>query len=355
MGFLVTLIFFLLLSQLAPSTADLPPNLENLPEKLKLIVIAQEEGRLQAIQAIEGTKAEMQGLEDELSSLERALTAAHRLRATTMGHHGTCMWRRTRNCDPHGPREPGKDKPCHRPISGRHSGYCDCNGDFTKASWEPGYDCETSPQPDCETICEALEASEEASPAVDPHPVSEAVAIEEEEQAQKAVDDVNAQLRQLQHRLDMYPNEDHYGYYTLEGQTLELAVPQPYKMKVNHHPDGELDARDRNYTIEFFKEAHVQMDLDDGDGVWQDFEVAQTMSLGKWEGWVDHRTAHFHEGAFCWGAKHRNGPQLQLYAHFVCGLDAHLKDFRESNRCVWEVTVVHPGACDPEQLAKFEL
>merc|ERR1719410_437351 len=55
-----------------------------------------------------------------------------------------CAWRATGNCSWKGPREPWRDEDdCNIPIPlcKGSSGWCDCNGDDVRQSWEPAMDC----------------------------------------------------------------------------------------------------------------------------------------------------------------------------------------------------------------------
>ena len=66
----------------------------------------------------------------------------------------SCMWRQTGSCAADGTnREPDDDEHCSVTIPTGASGFCDCNGNNAKDASELGYDCSSSPTPDCNAVC----------------------------------------------------------------------------------------------------------------------------------------------------------------------------------------------------------
>jgi len=138
-------------------------------------------------------------------------------------------------------------------------------------------------------------------------------AVKAEKAAKADLQKHEDQHDQLQQKLDAL-GDDKLGFATLADQTLEKH-------------SGE-----HNYKVTFFDEAEQEY-----------------TSLGTWEGWTGPLTAKFSNGQHCW-----QGPARSLLLTFECGLDAELKDIAEPSRCVYEATVVHPGACDEKELEQMD-
>eukprot|EP00929_Paragymnodinium_shiwhaense_P031143 TRINITY_DN17521_c0_g1_i1.p1 TRINITY_DN17521_c0_g1~~TRINITY_DN17521_c0_g1_i1.p1 ORF type:complete len:509 (-),score=187.18 TRINITY_DN17521_c0_g1_i1:58-1584(-) len=130
-----------------------------------------------------------------------------------------------------------------------------------------------------------------------------------EKEARTALDANEAKSTEIEKKLALF-DDDHMGYASLEGKTVEKKV-------------GEF-----MYKLNFFQRAS------------QDHT-----SLGSWKGWSGKNIATFENGQHCW-----QGPARSLTIKFECGLEAEIIDVIEPSRCVYEATVEHPGACDDREL-----
>lgn len=69
----------------------------------------------------------------------------------------SCLWRATAGCKKDGKRLPSQDLACGESIPADHektSGWCDCNGNSERDSWEMGYDCHSVERmPTCAAMC----------------------------------------------------------------------------------------------------------------------------------------------------------------------------------------------------------
>lgn len=141
---------------------------------------------------------------------------------------------------------------------------------------------------------------------------SQSPILDAEKSTKKTLDDNKAQTREFEEKLEQL-GEEYLGYAALAGKTIEKKVTEfKYKLKF-------FDRAEQDHT-----------------------------SLGSWKGFTGPRTAVFDGGASCW-----NGPQRKLTITFDCGLDAGLIEVTEPARCVYEGTVVHPGACSADELAEL--
>lgn len=383
-------------------------------EKLKLGVSKKEAVKAAAIQDRDQWRNELEKLKGQLPELEKVLSeakaaadveraAAAAEAANLTGAAAACMWRQTGGCSPTGEREPSNDKLCNVVIPAGSSGFCDCDGDGRQGAGEPGYDCSSSPPGKCYEACktagllepsptnkatvedasevqsfkaadgsedkaqvseyakwmdgaasvlgsEAQGASEtnQEKPQVseytkwmdnaesivqpkheqadsttqgpsDGSTVGEQVsqkddtvatsALDAEKVAQKNVDDLMRRQEELESKLATV-SEEHMGYASLSGKTLSRRV-------------SEWD-----FKIEFFGEAK------------QDYT-----SLGRWSKWTGPHMGVFENGQTCW-----EGPARSLTVKFQCGEQQELLDVFEPSRCLYEATLTHPGACDPEEL-----
>jgi len=67
-------------------------------------------------------------------------------------------------------------------------------------------------------------------------------------------------------------------------------------------------------------------------------------TLGRWKGW-DPRMPHV--GIFENGDRCFSGRVRELRVSVQCGENPDILQVREPSQCVYEATMTHPGACDP--------
>lgn len=108
------------------------------------------------------------------------------------------------------------------------------------------------------------------------------------------------------------------GYASLNGKTLAIKKDE------------------FTYKVAFFEYA-VQ-------------EAQEPTYLGFWAGFTSMQSARFMGGAGCW-----MGPPRSLHVTFECGESISLLDVTEPSKCLYAATVVHPGACDADELATLTL
>merc|ERR1712232_725504 len=132
----------------------------------------------------------------------------------------------------------------------------------------------------------------------------------EEGRTKAALRKSNARLAEAERHLELL-SEDRLQFGSLVGSSLESKI-------------GEF-----TYKFKFFKEA-----------------MQDSTKLGVWKGWAGRILGQFENGTRCWG-----GPDRSLNIKFECGLEEAIVDVTEPSRCVYEATVMHPGACDSGELA----
>jgi len=329
------------------------------------------ESRAWGLAEKERLRAELARLKAELPALEKALEATSVKRATSEGKSGVCMWRQTGGCDPDGPREPKKDRSCTRAIPGRDSGYCDCNGNFKRELSEPGFNCETSPTPNCHSVCKPLEkeATEARSSAQEEgkEVVSPAASKEEQQPSQEASDIEQAQVSEYAKWMDgaasmlgsgdnsaEKPSVDDGNERGAQETTVGLSEQKAAQKLVDANKER---TRKVQATLASLPDSHLvyssllgsKLSVSSNSG--KDYQVMffedakqDNQLLGRFKEWNGPRTAIFEGGSRCW-----SGGERKLYLHFQCGLTPKLGDVRELEHCKYEASVWHPGACDDEE------
>lgn len=376
-------------------------------EELTRALQLKEENRKKALVERDGYADEIKKLESERPALEEELKAlkvdadkereekkkreeaerAAKDADSKAWDDEACRWRQTGGCDPHGEREAHNDKKCNEHIAKGSSGYCDCNGNEKQdeAEGEPGFTCSSDGPGTCGAACpkvdkgmenakpgqdatgaqpqeekpqvseytkwmegaadkmsedgeKAVEGDkpqvseytkwmdgaeskikEEAEGEAKPAPESTATttttepakqsAIDQEQEAERKLSSNKDRAKEIQDKTDAI-TDGHFGYSSLVGKTLTARVAE------------------FNYKISFFTSA-----------------TQDSTNLGKWDKWTGPRSGSFEKGTMCWG-----GPERKLNVNFECGETAALIDAFEPSRCVYEATVVHPGACEEADL-----
>lgn len=161
-----------------------------------------------------------------------------------------------------------------------------------------------------------VEAEDEDPPQDDeddpkPATTSTADANDPAEVARKAVSENRKKTREVKEKMDGLP-EDKLHFFSLIDTCVSKRLTE------------------YEYKACFFKDAK------------QDHT-----SLGRWDSWTGPRSAVFKHGQMCPG-----GPEREMVVKFKCGVEPEVLEVSEPSRCIYEMLIAHPGACDEEDLKR---
>lgn len=339
---------------------------------MRAALAQQEEIKASALGTLNTKRAELAALEAQRPALDAAYQeakkAAEALSAAAEAKEGNdaCMWRQTGSCSPDGPREESKDKKCSAVIPKGDSGFCDCDGDGVRSDSEPGFGC-TGPPRKCRQACaKAMDAATKAPTPVaeeEKPPVSEyAKWMEGAESSLKAGADAETkedpQVSEYAKWMD--GAETKLATAELPAEDLSEGDEDEAKDKLDAHDTQAKSLRDEIAALEKMQGMSstqlgyasllgktLSKKVSDFSYKITFFKTAKQdhTSLGTWKEWTGPRTGVFENGAQCWG-----GPARKLLVKFECGAEEAIIDVLEPSRCVYEATIVHPGACEQADL-----